>query len=172
MEERIKRCKKRDQHAPKSPVHTIKIAMRFLLSGALLLTTVLGTAVPRAEKKVDYTGFKLLRLSLPKTRQNFEVQLEELAAHVLNPGKKTLDVVVSPKNVDALRALVPESTIINEDVGATLAEEGELKALEFSAAAGMTNLPPTRLYTTTYASKSPARHGSRPTIPMRTISPS
>lgn len=142
--------------------------MRFLLSGALLLTTVLGTAVPKVEKKIDYTGFKVLRLSLPKTKQNFEVQLEELAAHILNPGKPTLDVVVSPKNVDAIRALVPESTIINEDIGASLAEEGTLKAADFSASAGKPRIS-TMDNTKTYISKSPVRHGSQPTTPMPTI---
>ena len=113
--------------------------MRFILSGALLLSAAsaaLGTAVPRAEKKVDYTGFKILRVERPSTKQNFDLQIERLAAHVLHPGKKTIDVVVSPENLDALKALVPESTIINEDLGATLAEEGSLDTADFSVAAG------------------------------------
>jgi len=50
-----------------------------------------------------------------------------LAAHILNPGTSAeLDVVVSPENVDALTALVAESKVLNEDVGAALAEEGEM----------------------------------------------
>ena len=143
--------------------------MRFLLSGALLLTTALGSAVPKADKKIDYTGFKVLRLSLPKTKQNFDVQLEELAAHVLNPGKTTLDVVVSPENVDALRAIASESTIINEDFGASLAEEGTLKSADFSTAAGKTTIS-VMTNTNTHTLKSLPRLGSRPTTPMPTTS--
>ncbi|KAL5403496.1 hypothetical protein PMIN06_009155 [Paraphaeosphaeria minitans] len=110
--------------------------MRFFLSGSLLLaTTVLGTAVPRAEKKVDYTGFKVLRLSLHKASNNIEEQIEKIAAHILNPGKSTLDVVVSPGSVAAMKALVPESVVINENLGASLAEEGELVSLDFSVSA-------------------------------------
>lgn len=143
--------------------------MRFLLSGALLLTTALGSAVPKADKKIDYTGFKVLRLSLPKTKQNFDVQLEELAAHVLNPGKTTLDVVVSPGNVDALRAIAAESTIINEDFGASLAEEGTLKAADFSASAGKTTTFVLH-NTNTHTLKSLAKLGSQPTTPTPTTS--
>ncbi|KAF1969089.1 hypothetical protein BU23DRAFT_557941 [Bimuria novae-zelandiae CBS 107.79] len=109
--------------------------MRFLLSGALLFSTALGTAVPRAEQKVDYTGFKVLRLKLPNTKQNIQGRIEKLAAHVLNPGKEALDIVVSPDNLEDIKALVPESVVINEDVGAALAEEGELKSADFSVAA-------------------------------------
>ena len=111
--------------------------MKFLLPGSLLLATVLGTAVPRASQKIDYTGFKVLRLSLQKADHSIEAQIEKVAAHILNPGKSTLDVVVSPGSVAALKALVPESVVINEDLGASLAEEGELVSPDFSVSAGM-----------------------------------
>ena len=116
--------------------------MRFFLAVSLLLSNVLGTAVPRAEQKVDYTGFKVLRLSLAKASHDIEAQIEKVAAHILNPGKTTLDVVVSPESVDTVKALVPESIIINEDLGVTLAEEGELVSPDFSASAGMVTINP------------------------------
>jgi hypothetical protein len=97
-----------------------------ILASALLFSTAFGTVVPRAGQKVDYSGFKVLRVT---STEDVKDQIENLAAHVLNPGKSaSLDVVVSPENVDALTALVSESQIINEDVGAALAEEGEMKA--------------------------------------------
>ena len=100
--------------------------MKSILTSALLLSTAFGTVVPRAGKKVDYNGFKVLRVS---STEDVKAQIENLAAHVLNPGKSAqLDVVVSPENVDALTALVAESQVLNEDVGAALAEEGEMKA--------------------------------------------
>ncbi|EDU48345.1 carboxypeptidase B precursor [Pyrenophora tritici-repentis Pt-1C-BFP] len=95
-----------------------------LTSALLLSSTALGTVVPRAGKKVDYNGYKVLRVT---STNDMLAQIESLAAHVLNPGKSAeMDVVVAPENVDALTALVTESKTLNEDVGAALAEEGEM----------------------------------------------
>ncbi|EFQ96343.1 hypothetical protein CFE70_003566 [Pyrenophora teres f. teres 0-1] len=95
-----------------------------LTSALLLSSTALGTVVPRAGKKVDYNGYKVLRVTSTGDKL---AQIESLAAHVLNPGKSAeMDVVVAPENVDALNALVGESKMLNEDVGAALAQEGEM----------------------------------------------
>ncbi|PSN61179.1 carboxypeptidase-like protein A1 precursor [Corynespora cassiicola Philippines] len=101
--------------------------MKSIVFKSLLLSTAFGAIVPRDNEKVDYSGFKLLRLSLPEATAEVEAQIEELAAHVLNPGKTAkIDVVVSPENVDAVNALAAESEVINEDVGAIIEEEGEM----------------------------------------------
>jgi hypothetical protein len=102
--------------------------MKFILVSTLLASTTLGSVVPRAGQKVDYNGFKALRITLPKGSESVKAQVEDLVAHVLNPGKSELDVVVAPQDVAALNALVPGSKVINEDVGAALAEEGEMQA--------------------------------------------
>jgi hypothetical protein len=102
--------------------------MKFILTSALLASTAFGSVVPRAGQKVDYNGFKALRVTLPEGSESVKAQIENLVAHVLNPGKKELDVVVAPKDIAALNALVAESKVINEDVGAALAEEGEMQA--------------------------------------------
>lgn len=103
--------------------------MKSLLLSSLLLPIILAAVVPKAEEKVDYSGFKVLRLALGKNTADLEAQIEELAAHVLNPGKSThVDVVVSPDNVGAVEALALKSTVINEDVGAALEEEGGMSA--------------------------------------------
>tara|TARA_R110002003_G_scaffold41_19_gene2978 strand:- start:4281 stop:4643 length:363 start_codon:yes stop_codon:yes gene_type:complete len=103
--------------------------MKFILTSALLASTTLSSVVPRAGQKVDYSGFKALRVTLPEGSESIKAQLEDLVAHVLNPGKAELDVVVAPQDIDAVKALVAESKVLNEDVGAALAEEGELQAL-------------------------------------------
>ena len=101
--------------------------MKFLLTSALLASTTLGSVVPRAGQKVDYNGFKALRITLPEGSESVKAQVEDLVAHVLNPGKSAeLDVVVAPQDVEALNALVGESKVISEDVGAALADEGEV----------------------------------------------
>lgn len=105
--------------------------MKSLLLFGSLVSYSYSAVVHKAEAPVDYSGFKVVRLSLPEPGNGIEAQIEELAAHVLNPGKSSqLDVVVAPDNVEALTSLVTESSIINEDVGAALAEEGELMSAE------------------------------------------
>jgi hypothetical protein len=97
--------------------------MKSFLTSALLFSAALGSAVPTAGKKVDYSGFKLLRLT---TTDGLESKIEELATHILNPGKSAhLDVIVSPDNVAKITSLA-ESKVISEDVGAVIAEEGEM----------------------------------------------
>jgi len=113
--------------------------MKSLLLLGSLVSYTYSAVVPKAEEQVDYSGFKVVRLALPEANSDIETRIEELAAHVLNPGKSShLDVVVAPNSLNALTALVPESSIINEDVGAAFSEEGGLVAMEreVSALAG------------------------------------
>lgn len=106
-----------------SAISTSVPKMRFIFTSALLASSAFAFVVPRDNEKVDYSGFKLLRL---ENIEGLEAQIDELSAHVLNPGKSAqLDVVVSPDNVDAITALA-KSKVINDDVGAILAEEGEM----------------------------------------------
>ncbi|KAF4960803.1 hypothetical protein FSARC_10355 [Fusarium sarcochroum] len=95
--------------------------MRFSL--LTLLPLALATAVP-SSKKVDYTGFKSLRVTLPKDAKDAAHEINKLAATILNPGSKDeLDVIVSPDNLDAVTKLASDSTVLVEDVGAVLAKE-------------------------------------------------
>lgn len=102
--------------------------MKSLLIASVVLPLALAGAVPRSEKKVDYSNFKILRLTLADQTAELEDQIDELTAHVLNCGKADfLDVVVSPDNVDAVSALAAKSVVINENVGLALeAEEDQL----------------------------------------------
>ncbi|KAF2794557.1 hypothetical protein K505DRAFT_241876 [Melanomma pulvis-pyrius CBS 109.77] len=100
--------------------------MRSFFLTSLLLPLALAGVVPRVEEKVDYSGFKVLRLTLADVTEELEAQIDELTAHVLNPGKaEFLDVVVSPDNVDAVAALAVDSVVITEDVGLALEEEND-----------------------------------------------
>lgn len=100
--------------------------MKSVLLSALVLPLALATVVPRSQK-VDYNGYKLLRVTLPEGVADAEDQLNELAIHVLKPGKSSyMQLVVSPDNIDAVNALAAETTVVDNDVGKTLEEEGEL----------------------------------------------
>ncbi|KAF6804433.1 zinc carboxypeptidase a [Colletotrichum musicola] len=94
-----------------------------VISAATLLPLALATVVPKSDK-VDYNGFKGLRITLPEGAEGLADQINELAATILNPGsKEELDVVVSPDNVNAISQLAVNTTVLVEDVGAGFAEE-------------------------------------------------
>ncbi|KAF4976573.1 hypothetical protein FZEAL_6773 [Fusarium zealandicum] len=98
-----------------------------LLSVIALLPLALGTAVP-SSKKVDYTGFKSLRITLSDDSEDAAAQVNKLAATILNPGSQDeLDIVVSPENVEAVKKFTTKSTVLVEDVGAVFAEEDTAK---------------------------------------------
>lgn len=102
------------------------LSLSSIVLSSLLVDASLASAVPKAEGKVDYNGYKVMRVSAKS--QATADKIEKLAAHVLNPGKETIDVVVAPENVDAVKALNVGASVVNEDVGAALAEEGEFGA--------------------------------------------
>lgn len=94
-----------------------------LFSGAALISLALGGALPNLTK-VDYSGFKALRLTLPEGAANLTDQINELAVAILNSDSgDTLDIVSSPENVDAISQLAANTTILMEDMGASFAEE-------------------------------------------------
>jgi hypothetical protein len=98
--------------------------MKSLILASILLPFALAGVVPQVEKKVDYSGFKVLRLTLANKNAKLEAKIDELTAHVLNPGKaEFLDVVVSPANIEAVTALAVKSVVINENVGLALEKE-------------------------------------------------
>lgn len=142
--------------------------MKSLLLSSLLLPLALAGVVPRVEEKVDYSGFKVLRLTLAERTEAFEAQIEELTAHILNPGRADyLDVVVSPDKVDAVAALAAESVVITEDVGLAIEEEQD----QISTAAGVC---PHRSYclSADFRRQSLLNLGLRHIILMPTTSPS
>ncbi|KAF2197694.1 hypothetical protein GQ43DRAFT_424031 [Delitschia confertaspora ATCC 74209] len=103
--------------------------MKSFLLSSLLFSTILAGVVPRATEKVDYHGFKVLRLELTEKSAKVEAKIEELVAHVLNPGTSSvLDVVVSADKVKAVSAFAKKSTVITEDVGLALEGEGGISA--------------------------------------------
>jgi len=103
--------------------------MKSLAWSAVFLPFALASAVPRADAgaKVDYTGFKGLRVKIPHGHSHFDVEkdLAGLLTHVVNFGHGDyLDIVVSPEKVASVEQRVDAEVVVH-DVGAALAEEGE-----------------------------------------------
>ncbi|KAI1257137.1 hypothetical protein MGN70_000176 [Eutypa lata] len=91
-----------------------------------LLPLALGTTVPRPGK-VDYAGYQSLRITIPDNAGGLEEQIENIAAHVLNPGHTThIDAVVAADKVNSIKSLAPDVEVLVDDVGAAIAEEGDL----------------------------------------------
>jgi hypothetical protein len=94
-----------------------------ILSIVSLLPLAFGTVLP-APAKVDYTGFKGIRVTLPDDAPGVRDQISKLAKTVLNPGSQgNLDVVVAPENVRAVTELAANATVLVEDMAVALAEE-------------------------------------------------
>lgn len=113
----------------------------FFFLSPLLASVALAVLEARGDSKVDYHGYKVLKVGFGDDA-DVGAQIEGLVAHIFHPGenKSELEVVVSPENLAAVEALALESVVVNEDVGATLDEEGELNDSsndEMSIAAGM-----------------------------------
>jgi hypothetical protein len=56
--------------------------MKLILTSALLASAALGSVVPRAGQKIDYNGFKTVRVTLPEGAEGVKAQIEDLVAHV------------------------------------------------------------------------------------------
>lgn len=100
--------------------------MKSMLISSLLLPLATAAALPERDAKVDYTGYKVLRVDVGSDAA-ITAEVSEVAAHVLNPGTTgAVDIVVAPDSVAAIESLGVSSTVLDEDVGASIAAEGEL----------------------------------------------
>lgn len=98
--------------------------MKSFLISSLLLPLVAAVALPERAAKVDYTGYKILRVNLAS--EAIAKKVEQLASHILTPGnKQVVDVVVPPESVPVLEDLGVTSTVLDDDLGASIAAEGE-----------------------------------------------
>lgn len=94
-----------------------------VLSVVSLLPLALATAVPRSEK-IDYKGYKGLRVTVADNDEDVLAQISKLATTVMNPGAgEELDLAVAPENIDAITELAADTTVLVEDLGAAFAEE-------------------------------------------------
>ena len=92
-----------------------------------LAASALAASLPPQQGKVDYTGYQSLRISIPEDAREIEEQVEAIAARVLDPGHRGhIDAVVAPDKVAALQSLALDAEVHIEDVGAAIAEEGDL----------------------------------------------
>ena len=92
----------------------------------LLLAAPLASAVRLDRRgKVDYAGYKIFRVA-PESADAVESELQGLEAIHLMRTAQHLDVAVPPESVDSFNALNVKSELINEDIGADFALEGDL----------------------------------------------
>jgi carboxypeptidase A4 len=92
----------------------------------------LSLALPFVAAQVSYEGYKAFHIDAHGDYEGLESSLEGLEYVSLSceSNHKTLDIAVSPASLEAFDALQLDATIITEDVGAHIAEEGELEPYE------------------------------------------
>jgi hypothetical protein len=76
--------------------------------------------------RVDYTGYRVLRVSTPSDVVAFEEQFEELSAVSIHHHGDHYDIAVPQESIEAFEALDFQFEVLSEDLGADIAAEGEL----------------------------------------------
>jgi hypothetical protein len=110
-----------DCHYQAAAIHIVK--MKF---------AALSLALPFVAARVSYDGYKAFHIDAHGDYEGLESSLEGLEYVSLSceSNHETLDIAVSPASLEAFDALQLDATIIAEDVGAHIAEEGELEPYE------------------------------------------
>ncbi|KAI0128689.1 zinc carboxypeptidase [Xylariales sp. AK1849] len=102
-----------------------------------------AAVVPEASSKVNYDGYTLFHVEATEGTFALQGQIAPLADSIALQGcthDDHLDVAVPEHEVEAFQALNLNAKVIHEDLGAAIAEEGDLVPYEAPAAAGA--LPP------------------------------
>lgn len=86
----------------------------------------MAVALPERAIKVNYKGYKALRVNIGSDKAVI-AKLLQLAAYMLNPGTTgPVDIIVAPNIISAFKELNVSSTVLNKDVSASIAAKGEL----------------------------------------------
>ncbi len=106
--------------------------MKFLSAAALLVAPLaLAGAVPKLERKINYDGYKVYRISTHHEAESIKSKLASFAAVPFNRNTdEHLDVAIPGGEVAAFEALGFETEVMHEDLGADIREEGTFAAYE------------------------------------------
>ncbi|KAK0609691.1 zinc carboxypeptidase [Bombardia bombarda] len=97
----------------------------------LLAPLALGAAVTKVEKKVSYDGYRAFRISTHNDAAAVSKKIAGLDFVPFNLDTKDhMDLAVAPKDVATFEALGLETSILNKDLGADIAEEAKFAPYE------------------------------------------
>ncbi|KAH9899037.1 hypothetical protein F4778DRAFT_182393 [Xylariomycetidae sp. FL2044] len=104
--------------------------MKFLQLVSFVAPLAAGLQYDRRGRAL-YNGYKVFRVSPSMDNVAFEAEIDNLAAidltHSHGPSETDhFDIAVPPESFDAFHALNFTSAVLSEDLGADIAEEGEL----------------------------------------------
>jgi hypothetical protein len=105
--------------------------MRFLRAALFVAQLAVGVQVDRLGRET-YHGYKVFRVITDSDPSEFEAQLQSLSAIELSRNRGHVDthhfdIAVPPESLDAFGALNYNAEILAEDLGADIAQEGELQ---------------------------------------------
>ncbi|KAJ0304539.1 hypothetical protein COL516b_005896 [Colletotrichum fioriniae] len=99
--------------------------MKFLAALSLVLPLASAAAVAPLEKKITYDGFKAFRISTHNDPASIKKKIANIAAIPFNlDNSEHLDVAIPAGDVSKFEELGLETSILHEDLGADIAEEG------------------------------------------------
>lgn len=105
--------------------------MKFLAGLALVLPLASAAAVTPLEKKISYDGFKAFRISTHNDAASIKKKIANIAAIPFNlDNSEHLDVAIPAGDVSKFEKLGLETSVLHEDLGATIAEEGKFTPYE------------------------------------------
>ncbi|OLN97556.1 Metallocarboxypeptidase A [Colletotrichum chlorophyti] len=93
-----------------------------LLTAAFL--PVVSVAAALLTAKMNYNGFKSLRIALSENAEGVVERINQLATTVLGPESQNgIDIIVSPENIDAIHQLDVNTTVLIEDIGKAITRQ-------------------------------------------------
>ncbi|KAK1633471.1 zinc carboxypeptidase [Colletotrichum phormii] len=116
--------------------------MKFLAGLSLVLPLASAAAVAPLEKKITYNGFKAFRISTHNDPASIKKKIANIAAIPFNlDNSEHLDVAIPAGDVSKFEELGLETSILHEDLGADIAEEGTFTPYESNDDISLQALP-------------------------------
>lgn len=105
--------------------------MKFLTGLSFVLPLASAAAVTPLEKKITYDGFKAFRIATHNDAASIKSKIANIAAIPFNlDNSEHLDVAIPADDISKFEKLGLETTVLHEDLGADIAEEGTFAPYE------------------------------------------
>ncbi|KAF6820090.1 Metallocarboxypeptidase A-like protein-like protein 1 [Colletotrichum plurivorum] len=116
--------------------------MKLLAALSLALPLASAAAVTPLEKKITYDGFKAFRIATHNDPATVKQRIAGIAVIPFNlDNSEHLDVAVPAGDISKFEKLGLETTVLHEDLGADIAEEGAFEPYESTGDISLQALP-------------------------------
>ncbi|KAF4448352.1 hypothetical protein F53441_8227 [Fusarium austroafricanum] len=119
------------------------------------LSLVIGLLAPFAVAKVSYDGWKMFSIAKGPSHKEITNLLKDIDYVSMSCGQshESFDVAIPPEKVDAFKSLRLKTTLVSDDMGADIAEEGAFQPYQpMSKVASANSKLPDKSYFKSYHS--------------------